>query len=73
MFAEFGFQIGYGSPTTGPAAAPAAGGVPADILVSLSCDQVQMFNYAWPYGTKTGLTSDSAKKIVALVQKAFGG
>jgi hypothetical protein len=73
MFAEFGFQIGYGSPTTGPAAAPAAGGVPADILVSLSCDQVQMFNYSWPYGTKTGLTADSAKKIVAIVQKAFGG
>jgi hypothetical protein len=73
MFAEFGFQIGYGAAPGAPAAAPAGGGAPADILVSLSCDQVSMFNYAWPYGTKNGLTTDSAKKIVAMVQKAFGG
>ena len=72
MFAEFGFQIGYGAPPTAGAAAP-GGGVPADILVSLSCDQVQMINYSWPYGTKNGLSTDSSKKIVAMVQKAFGG
>jgi hypothetical protein len=72
MFAEFGFQIGYGAAPTAGAAAP-GGGVPADILVSLSCDQVQMFNYSWPYGTKNGLSTDSSKKIVAMVQKAFGG
>jgi hypothetical protein len=73
MFAEFGFQIGYGAPTAPGAAAPQGGGVPADILVSLSCDQVQMINYSWPYGTKNGLSTDSSKRIVAMVQKAFGG
>ena len=74
MFAEFGFQIGAGAPPGAPPGTPPAGGAPpADILVSLSCDQVSMFNYSWPYGTKNGLTQDSAKKIVGLVQKAFGG
>jgi len=74
MFAEFGFQIGYGAaPGALPGTPPAGGAAPADILVSLSCDQVSMINYAWPYGTKNGLTPDSAKKIVAIVQKAFGG
>ena len=32
-----------------------------------------MFNYQWPYATKNGLTDDTSKKIVQLVQKAFGG
>jgi hypothetical protein len=74
MFAEFGFQIGYGAPPGAPlGTAPAGGQPPADILVSLSCDQVSMVGYQWPYNTKNGLTSDSAKKIVAMVQKAFGG
>jgi hypothetical protein len=74
MFAEFGFQIGYGAPPGSPPGTPPAGGAPpADILVSLSCDRVQTMNYSWPYGTKDGLTEDSAKKIVAMVQKAFGG
>jgi hypothetical protein len=74
MFAEFGFQIGYGAPPGAPPGTPPAGGQPpADILVSLSCDQVQMFGYQWPYGTKNGLTDDTSKKIVAMVQKAFGG
>ncbi|MBX3185607.1 MAG: hypothetical protein KF819_01275 [Labilithrix sp.] len=63
MFAEFGFQIG----------APTGGAPPADVLVSLSCDQVAMAGYQWPYGQKTGLTDDTSRKIVALVQKAFGG
>ena len=73
MFAEFGFQIGYAAAPGAGAAAPVGGAAPADILVSLSCDQVAMINYSWPYGTKNGLTPDSAKKIVAIVQKAFGG
>ncbi len=73
MFAEFGFQVGYGAAPGAPMGTPPAGGQPpADILVSLSCNQVQMMGYAWPYGTKTGLTPDTSKKIVALVQKAFG-
>lgn len=74
MFAEFGFQIGYGAAPGAPVGtAPAGGQPPADILVSLSCDQVSMVGYQWPYNTKNGLTTDSAKKIVAMVQKAFGG
>ncbi len=74
MFAEFGFQIGApGAPSAVPGAPPAGGAPPADILVSLSCDQVSMIGYQWPYNTKNGLTTDSAKKIVAMVQKAFGG
>lgn len=72
MYAEFGFQIGGAGGATIPGAPPTAG-APADILVSLSCDQVQMFNYSWPYGTKNGLTDETSRKIVALVQKAFGG
>lgn len=74
MFAEFGFQVGYGAPPGAPVGTPPAGGQPpADILVSLSCNQVQMIGYQWPYGAKTGLTADTSKKIVAIVQKAFGG
>jgi hypothetical protein len=74
MFAEFGFQVGYGAAPGAPQGTPPAGGQPpADILVSLSCNQVALVGYQWPYGTKTGLTADSSKKIVALVQKAFGG
>jgi hypothetical protein len=72
MYAEFGFQIGQPAPPGQPQGMP-SGGAPADILVSLSCDQVQMNNYAWPYGTKTGLGPDTSKKIVAIVQRAFGG
>lgn len=71
MYAEFGFQIGQ-PPPPGVQGAPTTA-LPADILVSLSCDQVQMFNYGWPYGNKTGLTDDTSRKIVAIVQKAFGG
>ena len=74
MFAEFGFQIGYGAAPGAPPGMPPAGGAPpADILVSLSCDQVAMINYSWPYGTKTGLSGDASKRIIAIVQKAFGG
>ena len=61
MFAEFGFSI------TQPNSQP-----PADILVSLSCDNVQAFSFAWPY-TKTGVTSDTAKRLVDVAKKAFGG
>ena len=72
MYAEFGFSIGNaGAPTV--QGAPPAAGTPADVLVSLSCNQVELKTYAWPYGSKTGLTADTAKKIVAIVQKAFGG
>jgi hypothetical protein len=72
LYAEFGFQFGQGSPAGGMVGAPPTG-MPADVLVSLSCNQVQMINYGWPYGTKTGLTPDTTKRIVAIVQQAFGG
>lgn len=72
MYAEFGFQIGQPPPPGAPMGTPSSS-APADILVSLSCDQVQMHNYGWPYGTKTGLTDDTSKRIIAIVQKAFGG
>lgn len=71
MYAEFGFQIGQPAPQ-GVQGAPTSS-APADILVSLSCDQVQMFNYGWPHGSKTGLTANASKKIIAIVQKTFGG
>ena len=61
MYAEFGFSIGRGQ-------AP-----PNDILVSLSCDQAQGFNFMWPYGMKNGFGPDTAQRIVSLVNKTFGG
>jgi hypothetical protein len=61
MYAEFGFAIAQ---PTGP--------TPADILVSLSCEEVQTFNFIWPYAG-TGLTPDTSKKIAAIAQRAFQG
>jgi hypothetical protein len=53
----FAFQQTPGGPTT-------------DILVSLSCEQVQAFNFQWPYAS-TGLSPDTAKRIIAVAQTAF--
>ncbi len=61
MFAEFGFSIAQKNNQP-----------PADVLVSLSCDNVQAFSFAWPY-SKTGVTSDGAKRIVDIATRAFGG
>lgn len=72
MYAEFGFQIGQPMPGGTVQGAPNPN-APADILVSLSCEQVQMFNHAWPYGTKTGLTPDASQKIHAVIRRTFGG
>ena len=73
MFAEFGFQIGYGAPPPARRCCAAGwqrpGRHPRLALVRPGPD-VQL---RWPYGTKNGLTTDSAKRIVAMVQKAFGG
>lgn len=60
MFAEFGLKL-----------EAQAGSPPAEMLVSLSCSQVQAFNFNWPYGQKTGLTSDAARRIVAVVNGVF--
>ena len=72
MYADFGFQIGQPTATTTGAAAPTST-PPADILVSLSCEQVQMFNYGWPYGGNTGLKPDTQNKIMGIIRRAFGG
>lgn len=61
MYAEFGVSITQ------------QGQPPADLLVSLSCNQVRTFGFAWPYGNSTGLTGDSSKRIVEVMKKAFGG
>jgi hypothetical protein len=61
MYAELGFAIAQpDSPT------------PADILVSLSCQQVQAFNFAWPY-PQTGITPDTEKRFAQVAQKVFAG
>jgi hypothetical protein len=65
MYAEFGFAIGQLQ------AQPGVG--TQDLLVSLSCEQVQAFNFNWPYPSATAIPSDTAKRIVAIAQKAFGG
>lgn len=62
MFAEFGFAM----------LAQANGPTPADVLVSLSCEQVQAFNFAWPYA-QTGVTPDSSKKVASIAQRVFQG
>ncbi len=62
MYAEFGFALAQ--PTLSPA--------PADILVSLSCEQTQAFNFNWPYG-QTGITPDASKKIASIAQRVFQG
>ena len=61
MFAEFGFSIGQINQP------------PADILVSLSCNQVRTFGFVWPHGANTGLTPDASKRIVEVIKKTFGG
>ena len=61
MYAEFGFAI-----------QPSPGAPTDDVLVSLSCGQVQAFNFQWPYA-KTGITGDAAKRVVGVVSKSFGG
>jgi hypothetical protein len=61
MYAELGFAIQQPNNPT-----------PADILVSLSCQQVAAFNFAWPY-QQTGLTSDTDKKFSDIVKRVFQG
>jgi hypothetical protein len=60
MYAELGFAIAQPS------------GQPADILASLSCQQVQAFNFAWPY-QQTGIAPDTEKKLAQVAQKVFAG
>lgn len=60
MFAEFGFAMAQPN-------APAA-----EVLVSLSCEQVQGYNFAWPY-SRTGISPDGSKKVVSIAQRVFQG
>ena len=60
LYAEFGFSMAQ---TDNPAA-------PADVLVSLSCQHVQAFNFAWPY-VKDGIKEETQKQIAAIVQHVF--
>jgi hypothetical protein len=64
MYAELGFAIAQ--PSSAGAAAP------ADVLVSLSCQQVQSFNFNWPY-PQTGITPDTEKKLAQVAQRVFTG
>jgi hypothetical protein len=59
MYAELGFAI-----------AQPNGSTPADILVSLSCQGVQSYNFTWPYGD-TGITPDTEKKFAQIEQRVF--
>jgi hypothetical protein len=61
MYAEFGFA--FQAVPNGPT---------DDVLVSLSCGQVQPFNFAWPY-SYTGISRDVSNRVVAIATKAFGG
>ncbi|HEX3769810.1 MAG TPA: hypothetical protein VHV30_03040 [Polyangiaceae bacterium] len=61
MYAEFGFAMAQ-------AGAPA----PADVLVSLSCEQVQAFNFQWPYPA-TGVTPGAGQKVGKIIQEVFQG
>jgi hypothetical protein len=62
MFAEFGVSI-----------AQPNGQPPADYLISLSCNQIQSASPPpWPY-PENGIPAETAKRVVAVVQRAFGG
>jgi hypothetical protein len=60
MYAEFGFAMAQPNAPT------------ADVLVSLSCEQVQAFNVLWPY-PQSGLSPDASKKIASIAQRVFQG
>lgn len=45
---------------------------PADVLVSLSCDNVQAQNFAWPHRYR-GLTPDAVRRLVRASQVVFVG
>jgi hypothetical protein len=61
MYAELGISIiQQGNPT------------PSNVLVSLSCAQVQATDFQWPY-PQTGLTPDTQKRFATITQQVFGG
>jgi hypothetical protein len=60
MYAEFGFSFARIQQA------------PADVLVSLSCDQVEARNFIWPH-KNTGLTPDSVNRLTKIARTMFGG
>jgi hypothetical protein len=60
VYAEFGFSFARIQQA------------PADVLVSMSCDQVEARNFIWPHKS-TGLTPDSVNRLTKLAQTLFGG
>ena len=60
MYAEFGFSFARIQQA------------PADVLVSLSCDQVQAQAFIWPH-KDTGLTPDTVNRLTKLARSMFGG
>jgi hypothetical protein len=60
MYAEFGFSFARIQQP------------PADVLVSLSCDQVQAQSFIWPH-KNTGLTPDSVSRLTKVARALFGG
>lgn len=61
MYAEFGFSF------------QPPGGMKNDVLVSLSCNNTQAFDFAWPHQMKTGLASGSTTAIIDIAKRTFGG
>lgn len=59
VYAEFGFSFARVNMP------------PADVLVSVSCDQVQSQNFIWPH-KYTGLTNDSRARLVQVMKLVFG-
>lgn len=59
MYAEFGISF-----STTP------GAPPNDILLSMSCNQVQAHNFVWPH-PQTGLTPETVKALSELLPKLF--
>ncbi len=61
MYAEFGFSF------------QPAGGMKNDVLVSLSCNNTQAFDFNWPHQMKTGLASSATTAIIDIAKRTFGG
>ena len=75
----FGHSSGFTSPQfsckyaeLGFAMARPNNQVPADVLVSLSCQQVDVYNFVWPY-PQMGITPDTEKKFAQIAQRVFAG
>lgn len=81
VYATFGKEAGFGAPSAngcmyaefGFAFQSSPSAPSSDLLVSLSCNQVAPLGFTWPFGSKTGLTADTSKRVVSIAQTAFGG